>query len=47
MLVQADPSLRFVLPTDAPYLKNMAALWALDAKLAAQIEATDGVESYA
>jgi hypothetical protein len=42
----ADPSLRFVLPEDAPYLKNMAALWALDWKLAAAIEATDAEDSY-
>ncbi len=37
----ADPSLRFVLPDDAPYLKNLAALWATDPKLARLIEAID------
>jgi hypothetical protein len=46
MIVPSDPSLRFVLPEDAPYLKNMAALWAIDPKLAAAIELTDDRESY-
>jgi hypothetical protein len=41
-----DPSMRFVLPPDAPYLANLAALWAADPMLAARIEATDGRESY-
>ena len=46
MIVPADPSLRFVLPEDSPYLNNMAALWTIDPQLAARIEATDGTESY-
>ena len=46
MIVPTDPSLRFVLPEDSPYLNNMAALWTIDPQLAARIEATDGVESY-
>ena len=37
---------RFVLPSDAPYLANLAALWAVDHKLAARIEATHGFASY-
>lgn len=35
----ADPSRRFVLPPDAPYLANLAALWNVDADLARLIEA--------
>src|SRR5690349_1995983 len=46
MTVPADRSLRFVLPADAPYLNNMAALWAVAPGIAAEIEATDGPESY-
>jgi hypothetical protein len=46
MTVPADRSLRFVLPAGAPYLNNMAALWAIAPALAKQIEATDGRESY-
>src|SRR5450432_3913523 len=42
MTASIDSSLRFVLPEDAPYLKNLAALWAVDPKLARQIEATNG-----
>jgi hypothetical protein len=41
-----DPSVRFVLPADAPYLKNMAALWAVNPKLAEEIEALEGQPSY-
>jgi hypothetical protein len=39
-----DPS--FILSPDAPYLANLAALWAVDPKLAARIEATHGSASY-
>ena len=46
MIVPADSSLRFVLPPDAVYLKNMAALWAVDPKLATKVEATEGRESH-
>jgi hypothetical protein len=35
----ADASRRCVLPEDAPLLRNLAALWALDAKLAERVEA--------
>src|SRR4051794_36011217 len=41
-----DPSLRFVLNDDAPYLANLAALWAADPKLAAPIEALDEAAFY-
>jgi hypothetical protein len=42
----ADPSLRYVLPDDAPYLANLAALWAVDPELAAAIEETDDAAAY-
>jgi hypothetical protein len=38
MTASSDPSTRFVLPEDAPYLANLAALWVNDPGLAAQIE---------
>src|SRR3954470_6549985 len=41
-----DPSMRFVLPPDAPYLANLAALWAVDPALAARIEAAEEAGSY-
>jgi hypothetical protein len=41
-----DPSSRFVLPDDAPLLANLAALWAVDPKLAAAIEAVEASPSY-
>ena len=41
-----DSSHRFVLPADAPYLANLAALWAADPKLAAAIEETDDATAY-
>jgi hypothetical protein len=41
MTATNDPSLRHVLPADAPYLKNLSALWASDPILAAKIEAID------
>jgi hypothetical protein len=34
----ADPSRRFVLPSDAPLLSNLAALWATEPKLAQAVE---------
>jgi hypothetical protein len=37
----ADPSARFVLTEDAPYLANLAALWQVDPALARRIEAPD------
>ena len=41
-----DASVRFVLPADSFYLKNMAALWAIDPKLAVAIEAIEEQPSY-
>ena len=38
MTASTDPSTRFILPGDAPYLKNLAALWSIDPALAADIE---------
>jgi len=46
MTTSSDPSLRFVLADDAPFLANLAALWAHDPKLAAAIEALDATASY-
>ena len=34
-----DPSRRFVLTRDAPLVRNLAALWAVDPKLARAVEA--------
>jgi hypothetical protein len=39
MTASRDDSTRFILAEDAPYLANLAALWAADPALAAQIEA--------
>jgi len=41
MTAISDPSTQFIVAEDAPYLKNMAALWTIDPALAAEIEATD------
>ncbi|HET6252112.1 MAG TPA: 6-hydroxymethylpterin diphosphokinase MptE-like protein [Tepidisphaeraceae bacterium] len=46
MTASSDPSTRFVLPADAPYLPNLAALWTIDPALADAIEATAGQASY-
>jgi hypothetical protein len=46
MTATDDLSTRFVLPADAPYLRNLAALWAVDLKLAEAIEAPEGQPSY-
>ncbi|HEV7302285.1 MAG TPA: 6-hydroxymethylpterin diphosphokinase MptE-like protein [Tepidisphaeraceae bacterium] len=43
MTAIADPSFAHVLPADAPYLANLAALWATDPKLAASIEAAGDI----
>jgi hypothetical protein len=43
----ADFSARFVLPADGPYLRNLAALWAVEPKLAEAIESLEGQSSYA
>jgi hypothetical protein len=39
MTATTDPTLATILPPDAPYLANLAALWSADAKLARAIEA--------
>jgi hypothetical protein len=41
-----DPN-RFVLPPDAPLLANLSALWAVDARLAAELEALGDEPAYA
>ena len=41
-----DSSARYVLADDSPYLKNMAALWAVCPKLATEVEALQGQASY-
>ena len=41
MTASAIPPSRYVLPDDAPYLANLAALWTVDPALAARIEAID------
>jgi hypothetical protein len=46
MTAITDPSARFVLPEEAPYLRNLPALWNAAPKLAAAIEALEGQPSY-
>ncbi len=46
MTARNDPSRRFVLPEDSPYLKNLSALWAAEPALAASIDATDDRATY-
>jgi hypothetical protein len=46
MTASTDPSERFVLPDDAPYLRNLAALWAAEPKLARLVEAVDQSDLY-
>jgi len=41
-----DESTRFILPDDAPLLANLAALWGIDAGLAAELEALDETTLY-
>src|SRR5690349_1747186 len=43
MTASQDPSTRYVLPADAPYLANVAALWRQQPGLARAIEAMDDV----
>src|SRR4051812_7268600 len=45
MTASTDPSTRFVLPQDAPYLANLAALWSSNAALARQIESLREIAS--
>ena len=42
----SDPSIQLIVAEDAPYLKNMAALWTIDPALAAEIEAADMLPPY-
>ncbi len=46
MTASIDPSTRFVLPADAPYLANLAPLWTIDPALAEAIEAADDLSSH-
>jgi hypothetical protein len=46
MAATSDISRRYVLPEDAPFLRNLAALWALDATLARRIEELPPAEPY-
>jgi len=41
MTLASDASSRFVVPADAPYLANLAALWTIDPALAAAVEAVE------
>lgn len=47
MTASADASMRFVLKEDSPLLANMAAIWATDPQLAAELENCLGGEAYA
>ncbi len=42
----ADFSSRYILAPDAPYLRNLAALWSVEPKLAAGVEALEGRPSH-
>jgi hypothetical protein len=46
MVVELDPSDRFVLPSDAPLVANLAALWATEPRLAEAIESLDDSAAY-
>jgi hypothetical protein len=46
MTASAPEPSRFVLPSDAPYLANLEALWSADPELAAAIEAESAREPY-
>jgi hypothetical protein len=41
MTIDADPSTRFILEEDSPYLRNMALLWESDPQLAGRIDALE------
>jgi hypothetical protein len=45
-ILNADNDRRFILPDEAPYLANLAALWSVDPALAAAIEAVDDAACY-
>lgn len=44
MPASTDPSTRFILAAQSPYLKNLAALWTIDPALAERIESLDTQE---
>lgn len=46
MIATIDPSTRFILPADAPWLRNLPLLWANHAKLAAQVETCEARASH-
>ncbi len=46
MMVNDDPSTRFILNSASPLLANLSALWAVDPKLAAAIEAIENAPSH-
>jgi hypothetical protein len=46
MTATADETRLYVLPPEAPFLANLAALWATDPALAAAIERTESTSSY-
>lgn len=46
MTASIDPSRRYVLAEDAAYLKNLAALWAVDPDLASEIEGLPASDAY-
>jgi len=46
MTASTDPSRRFILADDAPYVRNVAALWAVDAELAAAVEGAELGENH-
>jgi hypothetical protein len=46
MTATRDTSRRYVMPPDAPLARNLAALWSLDADLAARVEALHPTEPY-
>jgi hypothetical protein len=46
-MIVADSSTRFILADDAEWTANLAALWAADPELAADIEATESLPAYA
>jgi hypothetical protein len=46
MTATQDPSTRYVLPADAPLLKNLAVLWTVDPPLAEAIESLHPTQSY-
>jgi hypothetical protein len=46
MTPSSDPSLRYVCPDDAPYIRNLGALWAIEPKLARLIDALEPSDRY-